>query len=93
MKLEVFSIYDTKADAYLSPFYSHNKATALRSFSDLANDSSTQFSQHAGDYVLFQVATWDDERGRHEPLTANINLGTAIEFQQPTEPPTLEAIQ
>lgn len=83
MKLQVFSIYDSKADAYLQPFFTANKATALRSFSDLVNNPDSQFFRHAGDYVLFHVATWNDENGTFEPQTANINLGTGVEHQTP----------
>ncbi len=93
MELQVFAIYDTKAEAYLQPFCTHNKATAIRSFSDLANDPATQFHQHAGDYVLFQIASYDDQTAALKKLTANVNLGTALEFQQPTQVPALEAIQ
>ena len=85
MKTEVFAIYDSKADAYLQPFFTANKATAIRSFSDLVNQPNTQFSNHPGDYVLFHVASWQDDRGIFEPLTANINLGTGVEFQQPDD--------
>ncbi len=88
MKQEIFSIYDTKADAYLPPFFTQNKHTALRSFSDAVNDLNTDLSKHAGDFVLFQVGSWDDQGGILTPLPANINLGVGIEFQQSTEIPT-----
>ncbi len=92
MQLDIFSIYDTKADSYLQPFFTNNKATAIRTFSDLANQSDHQFCRHAGDYVLFQIGTYDDSRGLVTALTANINLGSALEFQQSVALPTLEAV-
>jgi len=86
MKLQIFSIYDTKADAYLQPFFTATKATALRSFSDLVNNPDSTFSKHASDYVLFHIASYDDQNGHIEPLSSNLNLGGGLELQQsPTE--------
>ncbi len=83
MQIQAFAIYDTKADAYLQPFFTNNKHTALRMFGDLVNDPNHQFAKHAGDYVLFQIGSYNDQTGTLEKLSANINLGLALEFQQP----------
>ncbi len=93
MNIAIFSIYDSKADAYLQPFFTANKATAIRSFSDLVNDPNSHFGKHAADFVLFEIGAYDDQRGVLLSHEANINLGVGIEFQQPAEVPTLEAIR
>lgn len=78
----MFAIYDSKAGAFLSPFFSINTATAVRDFSRAANDADTQFFVHAADYSLMEIATWNPDTGELVPHVAHVNLGTALTFQQ-----------
>lgn len=63
MKLNVYSIYDTKANAYAQPFYSQTDGSAIRAFSDHANEKGTPANKHPDDYILFRIGTYDDETG------------------------------
>lgn len=63
MILQVFSVYDSKAKAYLQPFHAANAAIACRMISDAANEPQHMFNRHAADYTLQQLATFDDETG------------------------------
>lgn len=63
MKLNGYTIYDRKAQLYLSPFFAVSDGAAIRSFSDLANDLSTTIGRHPMDYVLFRNGTFDDVNG------------------------------
>jgi len=83
MKMEVFSVYDSKTEAYLQPFFAVNRMVAIRMFSDLANDSDHMFGKHPHDFALFKVADFDDASGRIEALEVNQNLGLAHEFKEP----------
>jgi len=78
--MKAFSIYDIKAEAYLQPFFSPNKAVALRQFGQAANDENTDFHKHAADYTLFEIGEWDEITGILSSTDAKIPLGTAIEF-------------
>lgn len=78
-EMKVFSIYDSKAEAYMQPFFSQNKGTAIRSFADAAQQEEGQFAKHSADYTLFEVGEWDEDTGTMMPAKANINLGTALE--------------
>ena len=80
----IFTIYDSKAETCLPPFFSPNSATAIRDFEVAANDTSTVFYKHAADYTLFEIASWDDQTGHIEPHV-HINLGTAITFRKALE--------
>lgn len=82
--MKIYSIYDSKAEAYLPPFFSPNKATAIRSFQQAANDTTTQFHQHGGDYTLFEIGTWHEQTGELTPANTKTNLGTALEHQGET---------
>ncbi len=76
----VFSIFDSKADAYLLPFFSRNRGVALRQFMSAVQDESSDFHRYAGDYTLFEIGTWDDNEGLLTEHNAKVNLGVAIQF-------------
>lgn len=82
MILKVFCVYDSKAEAYLTPFFLPTVGQALRAFSDTANDNTTNIYRHPGDYTLFQVGEFDAVAGKFLQHDAKINLGMAQEFKK-----------
>ena len=80
MKQKIFSVYDTKLEAYMQPFFFTAKGQALRAFADLSNDTKTSIGQHPEDYCLFEIGEWDDQKAMLTPLKAPIALGNAIEY-------------
>lgn len=78
--MKIFAIYDSKAEAYLTPFFSPTKATALRSFAQAANQSESDFHRFASDYHLFELGTWDERKGQITPHKAITSLGCALEY-------------
>lgn len=82
MKLQTFAIYDSKAQAYLQPFFSQTIGTALRSFEQAVNDPNHDFSKYAADYTIFHIGSFDQSEGRYTQLDANVNLGTALTFMK-----------
>lgn len=79
MRLKVFSVFDSKAAAYLPPFFQATAGMAARVFQDACHDEKHQFNRHAGDYTLFQIGEYDDETGKLVALDKFINLGMASE--------------
>jgi hypothetical protein len=75
----VFAIYDQAAKAYMSPFSFQSPGQAIRAFTDLANDQNTNVGKHPEDYSLFQIGSFDDEKGLLKDMK-HVNLGKAIEF-------------
>lgn len=75
----VCTVYDSKADAWIQPFFSATQATAIRSFRQAANEEAHVFKVHAADYTLFEIGTWDEFTGTLSPYAAKVNLGTALE--------------
>lgn len=67
MLLKAYSIYDRKALQYHPPFFASTDGAAMRSFSDLANDTNTSVGSHPGDYVLYFVGTYSDIDGSLQP--------------------------
>ena len=77
----VFAIYDSKAEAFLQPWFSPTKATAIRSFSQAANEETSDFNRFAEDYTLFEIGSWEPASGVLVMSEAKVPLGTALEFR------------
>lgn len=77
---KVFCVYDSKAEAYMTPFHLRSRGEAIRSFSNACQDQKTEFSRHPGDFTLFEIGTYDDSTGTYENLPAKINIGLALDF-------------
>lgn len=80
-----FTVYDSKAEAYLPPFFYGATGEAVRSFEAAANSQDHDFNRFAGDYTLFETGTWDEQTDTHVSLKAHVNLGTALQLK--TNPP------
>lgn len=80
MRYKIFTVYDSKAEAYLQPFFSPAVGLAVRSFSDAVNTKDHQFSKHAADYTLFEIGAYDDVTCTITMLPAKVSLGSANEF-------------
>lgn len=58
--MKIFSVHDSKAEAYLSPFYSKTPAEAIRSFSSACEDSSSAFFKYPSDFTLVELGEFDE---------------------------------
>lgn len=81
--MKVYTVYDSKAEMYLQPFFMRAKGEALRAFSDMCNDEKTQFGAHPEDYTLFEIGTYDDSKGKFVPYEANVSCGCGLDFVTP----------
>ncbi len=61
--MEIFSVHDSKANAYLTPFFAPTEGVALRQLSSAIKDENHEFNRYAEDYTLFQVGHWDEDTG------------------------------
>lgn len=57
--LTMFSVYDEKADAYITPFFLPTIGLATRTFMDCVTDPNHAFGRHAEDYTLIALGTFD----------------------------------
>ena len=85
MKLLAFSIYDSKAEAYIIPFFAPTTGIAIRNFATAAMDPNHQFHIHAGDYTLFEIGEFDQQTGQLTKRDAFVNLGLALAVQATSE--------
>lgn len=86
MKLKAFVIYDSKVEAYNSPFFQRSTGEAMRSFEAACSDAGSNISKWPADYTLFEIGEYDDQSGVFEMYEAKRNLGTALEFKKASEP-------
>lgn len=81
--LRMFTVYDSKSEAFLKPFYELATGAAVRSFETAANKEGHDFHRHGADYTLFELGTFDPGTAKFEILETPINLGLAITMRQP----------
>ncbi len=80
MNHRIFVVFDSKAAAYLPPFFMPEAGQAVRVFSDMVNDPTHAFGKHPEDYTLFEIGTFDDREGRLLQLKASITHGVGVAF-------------
>lgn len=80
MILQIFTVYDQKAESYLPPFYDKTKGSAIRSFSETVNTPDHQFNKYPEDFTLFLLGSYDDQHAEITTLPAKESLGLALEF-------------
>lgn len=63
---KVCSVYDQKAEAYMRPMFVQASGAAMRGFADEVNSGNKEspLATHPEDFVLFEIATWDDVHGK-----------------------------
>lgn len=83
MEMQIFSVYDSKAQAFQKPFFAPTVEFAIRSFRAAVNapgdDGLTLFPE---DFTLYHVGEFDQLSGALLPMDAR-SLGVAITFKNP----------
>lgn len=68
MIVNAYAVYDNKALVYAPPFFAANHAVATRMFGEAVRDPQSYVSRHPGDYVMFCVGRYDDQKGQLMPM-------------------------
>lgn len=84
MKLQVMVVYDSKARAFLQPWFSSHIDVGKRSFAQAANQGGHQICENAADFVLWHLGTFDDDNAVFDMLRPASNLGPASQFKKGT---------
>ncbi len=79
MKHKMFVIYDSKANAFMQPWFLTQEGMAQRAFSDCVNDSDHNFGRHPEDYTLFNIGDFDDQNAKIQSTTP-ITMGNGIQY-------------
>lgn len=82
MLLKVFSVYDSKVEAYMNPFFMKSKGEAIRGITALVNDAQHAFFKYSSDFTLFEVGSFDDATCKFDLYSTPHSLGVLIEFKK-----------
>lgn len=59
--MKIFTVHDSKAEAYLPPFYMKTRGEALRAFETTVKDTNSQFNKYPHDYTLVELGEFDEQ--------------------------------
>lgn len=79
--MKIFSVFDSKAGAYLAPFFASTTGVGERLFAHSATSIDSQFFRYGGDFTLFELGEFDPNSAAFEIYAAPSNLGTALMVQ------------
>lgn len=80
---KVFGVRDCKAEAFLQPFFSIQNGSAIRAFSDECVKPGSPFNSHPGDYILYELGSFDDNSGMFVAVSPIKLLGCGSDFVAP----------
>lgn len=80
-KLGIYTIKDTKAESFMAPFTFRTDGEAIRAFGDSVVKGGTPLSDHAEDYFLFRVGSFDIITGAIA-AEDHKSLGCALDFKK-----------
>lgn len=81
MLVGVFTVFDSKAEVYLPPFYARTSGEAIRMFATSANENGHEFCKYPADYTLFRLGNYDDQNAKFDLDKTPGSLGLALEHQ------------
>lgn len=67
MVKEIFAIFDLKAQAFLTPFFSENVNTAMRSLESTANSPESFLGMYPNDYEVYRLGEFHVDNGTIVP--------------------------
>ena len=80
--IEVFTIRDNKAEAYLQPIFLPNRAVCLRVIGNLVSDDSHQFGKNPEDYSLGYIGKYDEVTGVFFDLDDRVHVSNLIDMKE-----------
>lgn len=90
MTLKVYTVYDSKVEEFMTPFFMRAKGEALRAWIATVNDPKTTICLHPADFTLFEIGEFDGAKGNLTMYDSKVSLGTALEFKnKPVEQITM----
>lgn len=79
MQLKVFSIRDSKAETYNTPWYKSTEGEALRDFHTAVNDPQSFLNKYPKDFDLYLLGSYDPSTGQFETLQQPKHMLEAIQ--------------
>lgn len=86
MKQQIMSVYDTKARAFLPPFFVPHVDVGLRAIQQATLDPQHQLSKFAEDFEIYHLGTWDDDTGHFDPRPQPFSYGRVVVLRKIAAP-------
>lgn len=80
--MKIFSVHDSKAEAYLTPIYFRTKGEAIRAFESTCQDKDSQFNKYPSDFTLVELGDFNELTSLITSLPIPLTLSHASEFKQ-----------
>ena len=80
MKLQMFSVFDIKAQSFSKPMFLTHKGEAIRAFQDVVKDGKSMIALHPEDYKLYALGFLDDVSGEIVGLDKPEFMNNASDF-------------
>lgn len=82
MKVKIYSVYDSKASAFMMPQFYQTAGIAERAFTEAVNTKDTPFFKYPEDFTMFELGVFDDEGATFELHNTPVSMGVAIQFKR-----------
>lgn len=87
MEVNVYTIFDSKARAFLQPWFAANHAVAFRNVERSCRSPNSPFLEFPEDFTLFCIGVFDDIAGVISCEGPGEALGNFIQFLPPRDGP------
>ena len=82
-KMQMFTIYDRKAEAYAQPVFYPSTGAAIRAFADAVNKPGNDFSAHPEDFMLFHIGSFNEDTAEFINLEkGKIQIADALNLKE-----------
>lgn len=82
MILKVFSIRDSKAEVFNTPFFQKTHGEAERNFKQLISDEKSTPHKYPDDFDLYHLGEYDDSTGKMTTLDTPQHMVKAVQLKQ-----------
>lgn len=79
---KIFTVRDSKAEAFTQPFFAQSRGVAVRMFRAAVMNPEHDFHKFAEDYCLFELGEFDDASAAFCSHESPVSLGLAVTFKE-----------
>jgi hypothetical protein len=70
--MKIYSVRDSKAKAYMRPFFVQSDEVAIRAIKQAMFDPESEFYRFAEDYSVWYIGEFDDKTGEITPAVPEV---------------------
>ena len=84
--LKLFAVYDSKVEAFGTPFPSEHSGHVLREMESVVLNKDHAYGKYPADYTLFEIATYHTGTGIIQMYEAKKSIINLLELQTQVKP-------